>query len=216
MDWIKILIGAAVVVGWIVNAVLEQQKQAKNAERPKPPPLPSTPDAPAPQSADALNDFLRELRRRKKEAEAMGAPAEEPIPAILVEERPKPPPPLPPTPAPRPAARPPLVAPAPAASPMPVMPEMILATSMDKAALAAPTLVSSRTTTSTTAAASSVAGIATVMRRTPSPAVARVLEMLRQPQQLPSFVVVREILDEPLSRRRAGPSIRTRRPRPAT
>lgn len=191
MDWIKVLVALVVIGGWIISAIQEKGKAAKN-NRPKPPPLPPADGEPAvpPRPVNDLQDFLNEVRRRKQAAEPPRR-EEEPTPAILVEERPRRAPKRAPRQRaePRRAEPPPLMAmPVPEPPPLPSPPSL-----PPLPPLEAPRL---RTEVPTL-------GVAAVVARAPAhPAVRDLLSLLKNRRSLATAVLLREVLDEPLCKRR--------------
>lgn len=195
IDLTEILITVGVFVFmtiWVVIAGIQQKLSGA-------PPGETPPEAPgqmpwetqpAPTRArEDLTDFLNELRRKSA--------AEEPIPALLIEEPSSPaPPPLPP-PLPvtqtRPAPR--ADRPRPSQAKPPKLPPAVAMPVSAKAA--APSAVKSNTV------AMVIAPIVTG-RLVKSAVAGEVVQLLRSPTTLAAAILLREVLDAPRCRRRHG------------
>ena len=178
--WIKIAIGVIVAIGWIVKTY--QENKAKG-DAGKPPPVPRGESATEPirQTPEKLNDFLDEIRKRKKKAKA-----DDLEPIILAEAEPEP--------ARRPAPKPPIRRDKPA--PRITQPSP-WATTPPPAPFVPQTPAKSAT------AASSLMGSAGVVERKKSiPAIGDALALLANRQSLATAFILREILDDPICKRR--------------
>ena len=182
--WIKVVIGVIVAIGWIVKTY--QEAKAK-PDAGKPPPVPQAePDTePIRQTPEKLNEFLEEIRKRKKKSKANDA---EPI--VLVEAEPeRRPTPKPPIRRDKPAPR--ITQPSPwASTPAP-----------SKVATEIP--AAPRVPAKSATAASSLMGSAGVVERKKSiPAIGDALALLANRQSLATAFILREILADPISKRR--------------
>jgi hypothetical protein len=189
MDWTTLVVALVVIGGWIAGNLKEIKKAAEKAAPPPPLPPPQ-PGAPAAFGrADDLQEFLKQIRRRAGENEPQ--PAAEPLPAILVEEttpRFEPSrielPPVVPPPKPKKKNRP-----APTSKPSrqkvdsPLMPAGLSAPS--------PPLAPDLPPASNRPKARSVD-------------VREAVRLLKSPSGMKTAVILREILSEPLSKRRRG------------
>lgn len=193
MDWVQWVIPLIAVAVYIISALAKPKDEVR--PRTQFPPLPQGGDpAERPSSRrtpEEIDRFLEEVRRRKKSAEQQRE--KKPIPPVIVQERPRPAPAVPvPTPKrerprlaepPRPQLPParPLPAPRPREpEPLPVpMAEVIEAT----VALQPP-------------------AAAVVARPSVSPVAQSLTGMLRNPSTLAAAIMLKEVLDRPLCKRR--------------
>lgn len=182
MDWLKLLIPLIAVAVWILS------NMAKNKDMPRrlqPPPLPPPDenDARPRRSANEVDRFLEEVRRRRAEAEGRPAPPREPVKPTppsrqSVPERRRATPPVAPPPPRRAPAPPPMPAPAEILEAVVVMPSPPIETRVTKAPLAS-------------------APVAVPV----SNALASTVDLLRKKQTLAAAVILREILGPPASAR---------------
>ena len=125
--WIKIAIGVIVAIGWIVKTYQESKARADAG---KTPPIPQGGPATEPiaQASEKLNDFLDEIRKRKRR------PNSEEEPIVLVEAEPeRRPAPKPPIRRDKPAPR--ITQPSPWAPTAPVVPQAPAKSATDASSL---------------------------------------------------------------------------------
>lgn len=176
MDWKVLIIGLIPLGVWILSTIFRGIEDAREQEKPRPAPgerpAPKTPRRPT----SELDRFLDEARRRRDTSPKR---REEPIlEAVPVAKPPAPPPPAPPRvekrpPKPREVRKASQPAPTPYVNVVPVE-------------LPAPPPAPARLPPA----------------HPPSPALAKVVAMLRDRDAVTTAVVLREILDKPLSQRR--------------
>lgn len=213
-DWIKWLIPLIAVAVWVLTTMVRNREEPRRPVRPGTPPADGgepPPGGPRPRrSAAEIEEFLQEVRRRreageqrKKKIPAREEPRREREPPrtrpSLTAAEPMAPPPPPPapaslSPAPRPRERrdvTPL-----ASTVVPAREEVVVARVVEPA----PSAPSAYSVSSAPAAVGALLphGRARGLRGGP----AQLLQMLRQPQSLAAAIVLREILEPPVSRRR--------------
>jgi hypothetical protein len=216
MEWWQLVALLFVIAGYVLKHILQAQQEEKNVVR-----RDWVADARKAAEADRTDEDVarerteldrrieeaRERRRDMDEAEPTAAPLPRrsiPMPVPTVSVRPVPryqprseertvPEDLRPVPrVERPRVERPRVEQPPAVRPVPA-PAIPVVIPVPAPAFAAPSLIE----------ALPAAGAPTVSTRTPvSPAVSLVLDLLRNRQSLAAAVVLREILDRPVSRRR--------------
>jgi hypothetical protein len=226
MGWEVLLVPAIAIGVWVLGTLI---KNATNQDTDKlpprvPPDRPPAPRRPAPPGTD-LDRFLREVNRRKQAGE-QPAPRPKPLappPQAARRTAPAPPPrPVRPAgPAARPPARPapvppsrrPPLQPVPVAEPVPVL-EVVPLEEERRGASPGPTWQQPPQPPAALPAVVPGKAVPAGQQfpvgagRTVSPALATVHALLRSPQGLRSVMVLREILDPPLSMRGRGGSQR--------
>jgi hypothetical protein len=212
MNWTAWIIPLIALAVWVIsNLAKNAQEQQRRPNRPTPGTPPANPNAPEasgpkPQrTAAEIEDFLREVRRRREVAD--GKKTKKVIP-----------PPPPPRPVQPVRSRPSLEAPIPMAVPIrpdrPDRPQATPATPRreNQAPLPIPVaeeVVVAQVAPSAYAGPSTVSAPRTNMGRgvqlgVSSGAAGHFLKLLRDPQSMKTAIMLREILDKPISRRGRG------------
>ncbi len=191
--WLILLIPVAVSILSLLFRPTKEEPRRPNVPGRGPGPRPAR------RSVSDIDQFLEEINRRRREAaERRRAPEPVAVPIPPVEQRPVPPPPRPvPPPVARPARRPereralpPRVRPrVPEPERVIVAEEVVVAVPVEKPAEAAGARIT----------------FPIKRPRPTSRALEQIFPLLRDPQGLRSAIVLREILDGPVCRRRNGP-----------
>jgi len=193
MDWVKIAIPLIAVAVWILSNLANQQKETRKPPRvPFPPPRPRVPDKPLPPEArprENVDRYREEMDRKREKKPTMATPLTKPRPR-RVEAVPKPPP-LVLRPVPAPTSR--------GASNNPQ------AQTATNVYLPVPVPVVVEVVAKVGEAARPIARPAPV-------AIQNLLELLKKRDSLSTAVLLREVLDVPVSKRRRPSSGRPRNP----
>lgn len=177
MNEIKLIVGLIVVIAWIVGNIRERQKAA--AKKAPPPVANDAPPAAAPPRPNELDSYLEEVRRRMGEPEARKLDA--PLPSLLAEE-------------PRRAApsrsQPPMKQKKkrqPDRPPTPTRHAEVTSLSPDMLKMPL---------------TGSIGPAPSAAKNRPSPVVKDVVNLLKSPSGLSTAFLLREILSEPMCKRR--------------
>jgi hypothetical protein len=222
MDWIKLLIPLIAIAVWILSHLASNQREQPRRPAPRPQPDGDNPrgENPRPRSSSAeLESFLEEMRQRKQYDK------DQPVEPVVVEEAPRPkPPPVPRREPPRREDRrddrrksrsvgskppqrrsEPVIVVTPEAAPLSAMPP---ARSSAPLITAGATPVQLTLSVAPPTVGTSSGGPLTLqhleapkMQTAPAPAARMVRELLKNRQSLGAVILLREILDRPLSQR---------------
>lgn len=195
-DWIKLGIGLIVVFAWILGNIKEQQK-AKPVPPPLPPPRPNPDDPDGARAAHDLQDFLQDIRRKLNDP-PLETQINDPEPIALIDEPARPAPPPVPVPTERPR-RPKTKRPIPPERPVVRMPELQI---LRDERPPAPARVASPSSPKVRPAQIVMRQAAIVKRKANSPALNEIVAILKSPKGLATAALMREILSEPLCKRR--------------
>jgi hypothetical protein len=207
---VSVIVAIFVVIGWFVKVILAaRQEEEPTPRRPRPDPRGNRPRPP--QSGRAGSEAERvweEMLRRRRQAEErqQKPPASKPMAtpyARAAEPKPRERPPLtrpPRGPARQAPASPPAVPTARRVEPTPAIQQVVVAEVIEEARVPTQLVVTPRRAPGMRQARALGPGAG--QERAVSPALMQLTTLLRSPQTLQTAVVLREIFDAPLARRR--------------